>query len=113
MNDRVLVSAKEVWKVYRTGSVEAPALRGVTLEVREGDFLAVVGLAPRPGRVFCHCLPSRVAGGTVSPALVCHVTKLLSYSSQTERDGSPSMECRAAASERCRVTGLPLRSRTV
>ncbi len=43
MNDSMLVSAKDVTKVYRTGQVAAHALRGVTLEVHEGDFAAVVG----------------------------------------------------------------------
>jgi putative ABC transport system ATP-binding protein len=38
-----LVLAQDVTKVYRTGKVEAHALRGVTLGVAPGDFLAVVG----------------------------------------------------------------------
>jgi len=38
-----LVEAREVGKVYQTGKVEAPALRGVTLDVRERDFMAIVG----------------------------------------------------------------------
>jgi len=41
--DHVLVSAREVTKTYNTGKVEAPALRGVNLDVRHGDFLAIVG----------------------------------------------------------------------
>lgn len=43
MNDEMLVSAKAVTKTYKTGKIEAPALRGVDLEVRTGDFLAIVG----------------------------------------------------------------------
>jgi putative ABC transport system ATP-binding protein len=43
MDDDVLVSARRLTKVYRTGQVEAHALRGVDLEVAAGDFLAVVG----------------------------------------------------------------------
>lgn len=39
----VLASAREVTKVYKTGKLEAHALRGVTLEVRSSDFLAIVG----------------------------------------------------------------------
>jgi putative ABC transport system ATP-binding protein len=39
----VLVTARDVTKVYRTGKVEAQALRGITLEVKAGDFLAIVG----------------------------------------------------------------------
>jgi putative ABC transport system ATP-binding protein len=38
-----LVSAREITKVYRTDGQETPALRGVNLEVRTGDFLALVG----------------------------------------------------------------------
>ncbi len=42
-NDTPLVSVQEVTKVYKMGKVEAPALRGVSLDVRAGDFLAIVG----------------------------------------------------------------------
>lgn len=38
-----LVSAKDVTKVYDTGKVKSHALRGVTLEVHEGEFTAIVG----------------------------------------------------------------------
>ena len=43
MTDEILVSAKDVTKVYKTGKVEARALRGVDLEVRSGDFLSIIG----------------------------------------------------------------------
>jgi putative ABC transport system ATP-binding protein len=46
MNDsmnEILVSAQDVSKVYKTGNIETPALRGVTLDVRHRDFLAIVG----------------------------------------------------------------------
>lgn len=44
MNDApVIASAKDVEKTFVTGKLEVPALRGVSLEVREGDFLALVG----------------------------------------------------------------------
>ncbi len=39
----VLVSAKEVHKIYRVGEVTSHALRGVTLDVHAGDFLSIVG----------------------------------------------------------------------
>jgi len=41
--DEMLLSAREVTKVYTVGKVEARALRGVTLDVTSGDFLAIVG----------------------------------------------------------------------
>jgi putative ABC transport system ATP-binding protein len=41
--DAALVSAREVTKVYRMGKVEARALRGVDLDVGEGEFVSIVG----------------------------------------------------------------------
>ena len=38
-----LLVAKNLTKVYRTGGVETPALRGVDLEVAPGEFTAVAG----------------------------------------------------------------------
>jgi len=32
-----------VWKVYLVGRVEYPALRGVTMNIRKGEFLCIVG----------------------------------------------------------------------
>ncbi len=33
----------DVWKTYKTGSVEVHALRGVNLSVKEGEFVVVLG----------------------------------------------------------------------
>lgn len=41
--NNILVRAERVAKVYKTGEVETHALRGVTTEVAEGEFLAIVG----------------------------------------------------------------------
>src|SRR5436853_5975932 len=40
---RTILKAEDLVKVYRIGKVDVPALRGVSLEVEEGDFLAVMG----------------------------------------------------------------------
>jgi putative ABC transport system ATP-binding protein len=38
-----LVVAEDITKVYQMGKVKAPALRGISLRVHAGDFLAIVG----------------------------------------------------------------------
>ncbi len=43
MSDEVLIEATDVCKVYRTGDVEAHALRGATLSIHRGDFVTIVG----------------------------------------------------------------------
>jgi|SRR5436190_665571 len=40
---KAIVSVKDAVKNYTLGKVEVPALRGVTLDVVEGDFLAIAG----------------------------------------------------------------------
>jgi putative ABC transport system ATP-binding protein len=42
-NPDALVTARDVTKVYRMDGLEAPALRGISLEVSGGDFVSIVG----------------------------------------------------------------------
>jgi putative ABC transport system ATP-binding protein len=38
-----LVVLKDVWKIYKMGEVEVPALRGISVEINKGDFVAIIG----------------------------------------------------------------------
>jgi putative ABC transport system ATP-binding protein len=38
-----VISLKDVHKIYRTGEIEVPALRGVSVQVERGEFVAVMG----------------------------------------------------------------------
>ena len=38
-----LIALEQMKKVYRTGKLEYPALRGVELEIENGDMVAIVG----------------------------------------------------------------------
>ena len=42
-NRKALVKIEDVWKIYKMGEVEVPALKQVTLEIFEGEFVAIIG----------------------------------------------------------------------
>ena len=41
--NKPLVSLKNVWKVYKIGSVQVPALQGISLDINSGDFVVILG----------------------------------------------------------------------
>src|SRR4249919_150767 len=43
MNNGALVKLVDVHKVYRTGEMEVQAVRGVSLEIKQGEFVALMG----------------------------------------------------------------------
>jgi len=38
-----IIELQDAWKIYRMGEVEVPALRGISVKIRKGDFVAIVG----------------------------------------------------------------------
>src|SRR5881227_4264914 len=43
INNGALVRLVDVHKVYRTGEMEVPAVRGVSLDIKRGEFVALMG----------------------------------------------------------------------
>ena len=39
----VVIELEDVAKIYQTGAIEVAALRGVDLQIRQGEYVAVVG----------------------------------------------------------------------
>jgi len=38
-----LISLKDVWKIYKMGEVDVPALKGINIEINKGEFVAITG----------------------------------------------------------------------
>jgi putative ABC transport system ATP-binding protein len=43
MAARIVIKVDNVWKIYQMGKVKVPALRGLNLQVKEKEFLAIMG----------------------------------------------------------------------
>ena len=59
---RTILQAENLAKVYRVGSVDVPALRGVSLDVEEGEYLAIMGPSGCGKSTMLHLL-----GGLLTP----------------------------------------------
>ena len=59
---RTILQAENLTKVYRVGSVDVPALRGVSLAVEEGEYLAIMGPSGCGKSTMLHLL-----GGLLTP----------------------------------------------
>lgn len=42
-HNNTLLNFENVWKIYQMGEVEVPALKGINVEIKKGDFVAIVG----------------------------------------------------------------------
>ncbi|MHC4220473.1 MAG: ABC transporter ATP-binding protein [Planctomycetota bacterium] len=56
MSERPLLSARDLHKTYRLGRVDVPVLKGITLDVVEGEWLAVLGASGTGKSTLLHLL---------------------------------------------------------
>src|SRR6266699_5820768 len=56
MNNGSLVKLIDVHKTYRTGEMEVPAVRGVSLEIKRGEFVALMGASGSGKSTFMNIL---------------------------------------------------------
>lgn len=54
--DATLVDIRDAWKIYQAGDVEVPAVRGVSLQIEHGEFVAITGASGSGKSTFMHML---------------------------------------------------------
>ncbi|MBC7221126.1 ABC transporter ATP-binding protein [Candidatus Bipolaricaulota bacterium] len=67
MSTSAVMRTEDLWKIYRTGTAETPALRGVDLEIEEREFTATAGPSGSGKSTLLHLLGGldRPTGGEI------------------------------------------------
>ena len=56
MNGDYAIETQDLWRIYKAGAVEVPALRGIDLKVEPGHFVAVKGRSGSGKTTLLNCL---------------------------------------------------------
>lgn len=61
-----LIDIRDAWKIYHIGEIQVPAVRGVSLEIGTGEYVAITGPSGSGKSTFMHLLGclDRMSSGT-------------------------------------------------
>jgi len=56
MQQAMIIEAQQVWKIYRSGHIRVEALRGIDMQVAEGEMVAIMGPSGCGKTTLLNCL---------------------------------------------------------
>ena len=84
MSTEAVIKISNLKKVYRLGSVDVPALRGVSMEVRAGEFVALLGASGSGKSTLFHIVGGMLAPTSGSVAIDGHDLASMSDAERTQ-----------------------------